>query len=422
MKNFALVDCNNFFVSCERVFNPHAKNKPTLVLSSNDGCVISRSQEIKDMGVPMGIPYFKMKGNYDLSKIVTFSTNFKLYRDMSSRVMNILEELCPKIEVYSIDEAFIDLSMIDNPEEFCINLQKKIKQYTGIPVSIGVAPTRTLAKLANVTAKENRKPVHVLSNKSEIEDILKNVSAGKIWGIGSNTSSALMRFGIKSAFTLTQQTDYWIQKNFGITLLRIVDELRGESCLSISKLQEPRKSIISSRAFEKTVKDFKTLFESISYHLAESAKQMREEGSAANRLSITISTNRFSNLPRYYQTRSIVFERPISDTVDLTKIAREIFSSIYIEGLDYKKSGVMLSDFVPIDKCYEEDLFGGKVFKNEKLMKSVDDLNQFYGDGTVKLASEGLNKNWSSSKKFISGEFTTDWDDILVVSKYIEHI
>jgi len=417
MKTFALVDCNNFFVSCERVFSPRVQNMPTVVLSSNDGCVISRSQEIKDMGVPMGIPYFKMKGNYDLSKIATFSTNFKLYRDMSARVMAVLEEFCPKIEIYSIDEAFVDLSVIENPEKFCLDLQKKIKQYTGIPVSIGIAPTRTLAKLANVTAKESKKPVHVLKAKNEIEEILKNVSAGKIWGIGSNTLSALLRFGITNAFSLTQQSPHWIHKNFGITLLRIVNELKGESCFSISKLQEPRKSIIDSRSFEKVVSDFKTLFESISYHVANAAYQMREEGSAAKRLSVTISTNRFSNTPIYYQTKSVLFERPISDTIELTKNAREILREIYVEGLGYKKSGIMLSDLIPIDSCYEEDLFGGKVFQNEKLMKSVDTLNLAYGEGTVKLASEGMNKNWASSKKFISGEFTTDWHDMPVVSK-----
>ncbi|MBP9763485.1 MAG: Y-family DNA polymerase [Candidatus Pacebacteria bacterium] len=415
MKTFALVDCNNFFVSCERVFNPAIKNKPTLVLSCNDGCVISRSQEVKDMGVPMGIPHFKIKENYDVSKIAIFSTNFKLYKDMSDRVMNIIEEFSPEIEVYSIDEAFIDLTSIKNPKEFCEDLQRKIKQYTGIPVSIGIAPTKTLAKLANRIAKDNQVGVFQIESGESAKEILKETSVGKIWGIGSRISLSLSKSGIDSAFTLTNQNNQWIQKNFGIGLLRLVNELRGVSCFAFDDIKEARKSIISSRSFGKPVTDFQTLFESISYHVANVAQQMREEGSATKFLSITISTNRHSKMPQYYQNESIVLDRPISDTIELTKCAHKLLDSIYEEGYEYKKTGVSISDFVPIGSCQDVDLFGHQTFDKNKLMESIDSLNLIYGNGTIKLASEGVDKKWSPANKFISGEFTTNWKGIPIV-------
>jgi DNA polymerase V len=418
MKTFALIDCNNFFVSCERVFTPSVQNKPTLVLSSNDGCVISRSQEVKDMGVPMGIPHFKMKDNYDMSKVAIFSTNFKLYRDMSDRVMNIIQEFSGDMEVYSIDEAFVDLSNVKNPKKFCHELHKKIKQYTGIPVSIGIAPTKTLAKLANRIAKDNKSIVHQIKI-DDIEETLKQFSAGKIWGIGPNISLALTMKGVDSAFDLTKQSNQWIQKNFGIGLLRISQELKGESCLSMESEKETRKSIISSRSFGKSVSDSKTLFQSVSYHVANASQQMREEGNAAKFMSITIATNRFLHTPQRYQTKSIVLDRPISDTIELTKVAHKILKSIYEEGFEYKKTGVALGDFVPMNACQSEDLFGHKTFESEKLMKSIDSLNLIYGKGTVKLASEGVDKKWAPNIKFISGEFTTSWEDIPKIRKVI---
>lgn len=419
MKTYALVDCNNFFVSCERVFNPSIQNKPTLILSSNDGCVISRSQEVKDMGIPMGIPHFKMKNNYDMSKIAIFSTNFKLYRDMSDRVMNIIQEFSNEMEVYSIDEAFIDLTDVRDPKKFCKELHAKIKQYTGIPVSIGIAPTKTLAKLANRVAKDNKTVVYQIEKNNDLNNFLGNVSVGKIWGIGSRISLSLSKFGINTALDLTRQSDQWIQKNFGIGLLRISRELKGESCLSMDGERESRKSIISSRSFGNTVSDYKTLFQSVSHHVANCAQQMREEGSATKFLSITISTNRFANTSQHYQTESIVLDKPVSDTIELTKIANKILKSMYEYGFEYKKTGVALGDFVPIDSCQSEDLFGQKTFETEKLMKSIDSLNLIYGKGTVRLASEGVDKKWAPSTKFISGEFTTSWEDIPIISKVV---
>ncbi len=417
MKIFALVDCNNFFVSCERVFNPSIQNKPVLVLSSNDGCVVSRSQEVKDMGVPMGIPHFKMKENYDMSKISVFSTNFKLYRDMSDRVMNIIQEFSNDIEVYSIDESFIDLSDEKNPVEFCNDLQKKIKQYTGIPVSVGIAPTKTLAKLANRLAKDNQTVVYQIEKNNELDKILKDVSSGKIWGIGSNISLSLSKFGINCAYDLTKQNDGWIQKNFGVGLLRIANELRGDSCLLMGEVKESRKSIISSRAFGKPVRDFSILFQSVSHHIANTAQQMREEGNAAKFLSVTISTSRFANTPQHYQVKSIVLDKPISDTIQLTKVAHKLLRSMYEDCFDYKKAGVTLGDFVPLESCHSVDLFGQQTFSNENLMKSIDSLNLIHGKGTIRLASEGLDKKWASNTKFISGEFTTSWEKIPKVKR-----
>lgn len=417
MKTFALIDCNNFFVSCERVFNPKIQNFPTLVLSCNDGCAISRSQEVKDMGVLMGIPYFMIKKNFDVSKMAVYSTNFKLYKDMSDRVMRVIEEFSPEIDVYSIDETFIDLSNVKNPEKFCEELHFKIKKYTGIPVSIGIAPTKTLSKLANRLAKENKNIVYHLKNEKEINEVLKTVSAGKIWGIGSRISTELTKFGINTAFSLTNQSDQWIKKNFGIGLLRLTYELKGVSCLSMESVKESRKSIISSRSFGKATSNFKILFNAISFHIANASQQMREEGNAAKFMSVSIYTDRHKNVPQYSKVKSIVFDKPVSDSLKLTKYARDILESIYEDGYEYKKTGIMLSDFVLEDSCQTTNLFGEKTFENNKLMESVDKLNSIYGNGTVKLASEGIDKEWKPNTRFISGEFTTKWSDIPKVYK-----
>jgi len=417
MKTFALIDCNNFFVSCERVFNPKIQNTPTLVLSCNDGCAISRSQEIKDMGISMGIPYFIIKKNFNVSKMAVFSTNFKLYKDMSDRVMRIIEEFSPEIDVYSIDEAFIDLSHVKNPEKFCKELQIKIKKYTGIPVSIGIAPTKTLAKLANRLAKENKIPVFKIKGEIQINEVLKSASAGKIWGIGSRISLELTKFGIDTAFSLTNQSDQWIRKNFGIGLLRLVHELKGISCLSMESVKESRKSIISSRSFGKATNDFKNLFSAVSFHIANASQQMREEGNAAKLMSVSIYTDRYKDVPQHSRVESIVFDKPVSDTLTLTKYARGVLKSIYEEGYEYKKTGITLSDFVPENSCQVADLFGEKTFENHKLMESIDSLNLIYGKGAVKLASEGIDKEWKPNTRFISGEFTTKWSDIPRVRK-----
>jgi DNA polymerase V len=270
------------------------------------------------MGISMGLPYFVMKNNFDVSKIAIFSTNFKLYKDMSDRVMDIIEEFSPEIDVYSIDEAFIDLSHVKNPQKFCEELQRKIKQYTGIPVSIGIAPTKTLAKLSNRTAKDNKVVVYQMEGEKQIEEILKNTSVGKIWGIGSRISLELSKFGIDSAFKLTQQSDQWIQKNFGIGLLRLTHELKGVSCLSMESIKESRKSIISSRSFGKATGDFKNLFSAVSFHIANAAQQMREEGNATKFMSISIYTDRHRNVPQHSETKSIVL-LPYGNVLKLSK-------------------------------------------------------------------------------------------------------
>lgn len=416
-KVLALIDCNNFFVSCERVFNPSIKSKPTIVLSSNDGCIVSRSGEVKDAGIPMGLPHFKLKQMFDISNIAIFSTNFKLYRDMSLRVMNIIKEIAPSTEVYSIDEAFVDITSIKNPRSFCENMHKKILQYTGIPVSVGIAGTKTLAKLANRIAKDNRYAVHHIEDDIQREEILKNTSIGKIWGVGSGLTLSFSKWGINSAYDLTSQDNVWIQKNYGVVGIKLAQELRGISARDFSTESETRKSIVSSRSFGKEAIDKQTLASSISYHVDHVASQMRREGSATGFLSVSIYTNRHKNVPQNCQTKSIAFGSPVIDTMTLTKSALKLLDEIYQEGFSYKKAGVMVSDFTPQSILPNFDLFGNEIMGKSKVTDSVDLINDKYGEGTVKLASLGFQNKWKSNSQYYSGEYTTKWSDILRIDQ-----
>jgi DNA polymerase V len=420
MKIFGLMDCNNFFVSCERVFDPSLISQPVLVLSSNDGCVVARSNESKKIGIPMGIPVFKIKNLIKDYNIKLRSTNFELYRDMSARVMNIVREFADGVEVYSIDEAFFDLNSCKDPGSFCIDLRKKILQYTGIPVSIGIAPTKTLAKLANRIAKAGGEVYRIRTEHDRMR-ILKQTPAHDIWGIGQKNSEKLNNFQIKTAFEFQNQENAWLKKNFSIRAVDLADELRGKPAFLLSEKPTLRKSIISSKSFRVGVTDFIDLSRALTNHIEKGAKQLREEGLVAQKLNIYIDTSRFQkNCAPYHGERQISLEAPTDNTLELAKQVKNFLPMIYKSGLVYKKTGVCLSGLISNKHLYSKNLFGTSGDNNQIICGVMDSLNEKYGDSFIQLASSMIKIPVNKTKiktdsSFRSNRYTTNWDEILSI-------
>lgn len=296
-KIFALVDCNNFYVSCERVFNPKLRGKPVIVLSNNDGCAVARSEEAKSIGVPMGAPVFMYQDLFRRHKVEMLSSNYTLYGDMSHRVMSTLSRFTPSMENYSIDEAFLDLSGFDhtNLTEYAKEIQATVKRWTGIPVSIGIAPSKTLAKIANKLAKKNPmcKGVLDITNHPRLDDFLQSINLEDVWGVGRQYTKLLMRNRILTALDLKNASDFWVKKHMTIVGLRMVLELRGISCIELDELNEPKQEIIRSRSFGKSVTDLQELKEAVAFHTTRAAEKLREQHSIASYISAFIETNRF---------------------------------------------------------------------------------------------------------------------------------
>lgn len=418
---FALVDCNSFFVSCERVFQPHLEGKPVIVLSSNDGCAIARSHEAKALGIKMGDPLFKIKDIVKKHHVHVFSSNFSLYGDMSSRVMHTLKTMSPSLEVYSVDEAFLDLSSLPHRALFdhgC-HIKSLVKQWTGIPVSVGVAPTKTLAKIANHLAKKQALGCCVLLNPREIEEALKNFPLQEVWGIGSQWSQKLSRFGLQTAFDLAQADMGWIRKTFNVILARTALELKGISCLSLEAISSPKKTMISSRSFGVSVSSFDTLREAMSFHASVLARRLRKEKSKASLISVSLYTTPFDKKGVVYaNSKAILLPFPSQDTSLLIKAAIAGLEKIFKEGLCYKKAGVRVLNLSPESQSCPT-LFTHEDFedrpKRKTLLKTMDKLNHFYGKGTLVFASEGMRKSWAPKALRKSPAYTQCWNQLLTV-------
>ncbi len=414
---FALVDCNNFFCSCERVFNPKLNNKPVVVLSNNDGCVIARSQEVKDLGIPMGAPYYKYKDILNKNSVAVFSSNFQLYSDMSSRVMQTLKHLAPEMEIYSVDEAFLSLDNIAHDQ--LINYAEKIcttvKQWTGIPVSIGIAPTKTLAKVANSIAKKHNK-VYSIMTLEEQNKILEKFPIGDIWGVGKNTEQFLLLKGIKYAKELRDMDIRWIRKNLSVVGERLVRELRGFSCAEPQDFK-PKKNITYSRSFGNIVKDHDQLYEAIANYAARACHKMRRQYSQAQGIYVYIQTNKFNpRYPRYKNGFTYKFITPTSDTSAIIKAAKECLERIYVSGYRYNKAGVILLDLIP-DTKHQIDLFKiGDSEKSRSIMQAIDTLNNKLGKDKVMLAVQGTKRTWSVRSEIRSPRYTTEWNELLKVA------
>ena len=418
---FALIDCNNFYASCERVFDPSLRNRPVVILSNNDGCVIARSNEAKECGIEMGVPVFKIRELVQKRRIAVRSSNYALYGDMSRRVMETIQTVTPNMEVYSIDEAFAEISGRDHQEiiEKGNEIRNKVLQWTGIPVSVGLARTKTLAKLANETAKSNEKlgGVMALPSKRDHKNLLKSTEIDDIWGVGRNYSKTLQKYGVYTAWDLIQQPDSWIRSKMKVTGLRTVWELRGHSCLEIEHAVDQRKGILSSRSFGRPVYELNDLVEAVSSFTERASEKLRKQSSLAGIVTVTLVTDKYSNpgLP-YKFGLNVDLETPTADVTTLISVARKCAVQLFENGRKYKKAWVMLTGLVP-DSEIQTGLFSEVDYSQPKksLMESLDHINSKFGKRTLYSASTGIHQSWQMKQQFLSPKYTTRWDEILSV-------
>lgn len=415
---FALVDCNSFYCSCEQVFNPKLKGKPVIVLSNNDGVTISRTDEAKSVGIKMGAPLHLIQHLVKANNVHVFSSNYTLYGDLSARIMDILSQLAPELEIYSIDEAFLNFDGLKDFHAHGLKIHSTIKQWTGIPTCVGIGPTKVLAKIANNMAKKqkNISPVFDLSQKEVQDQILTNFPVNDVWGIGAKSAIKLNALGIFTAKELRDADLDLIQKSLTIVGRKIACEIRGISCLPLELITNDKKQIISSRSFGRPVFKKEELEEAIANYVSRAAEKLRAQDSICGQLRLFIHTNRFKETKQYYNHGSIKMLPPTASTSSLVKAACLALENIFKPGIEYKKAGIILSDIEKADKI-QFSLFDAQenYFKEEKTMKIIDQINSTFGSGTIKIASCGTSTPWQMNSQFRSPCYTTRWDDLLKV-------
>ena len=410
----ALVDCESFYASCERIFRPDLKNIPIVVLSNNDGCVIARSAEAKKMGIGMGVPWFKVKDSFLSRGGKVFSSNFTFYGDMSARVMNILEGFVPEVEVYSIDEAFLGLDSLEehyNLYEFGCHIRSLVKQWTGVPVRIGIASTKTLTKIALNEAKRINIPtkVHQISTVKEIREALKNTPVRDVWGVGRKLGEHLNQAKIINALQLADVDPRYIKRKFSVVLERTVRELRGQRCLGIENNAAAKKQIVVSRSFGTRVTDLKTLRPIISNFAVRASEKLRNEKQKCSQVSVFVRTSPFSDhKPQHTGHKTIEFSTPTNDTRDILIAAKKALLPIFKPGYDYAKAGILLSRFSnEATKQYSLFKDPSEPKENSKFMKYIDELNAY--ETQIYFASQNT-KKWSPMKQnMTSPKYTTCW-------------
>jgi len=416
---YALADCNNFFVSCERVFNPGLNGRPVIVLSNNDGCAVSRSNEAKALGIKMGVPLFKIRDIVEKCNVAVFSSNFSLYGDMSARVHQTLRQLAPAIEIYSIDEAFLDLRGMDQTDmdAFAKNASAKCFKNTGIPVSVGVAPTKTLAKIASKYCKKRPELQggYFLHRKADVDDILKTVPVEDIWGIGRRYSQKLHTYGVHTAADFVSLPPEWVQKQMSINGLRTQNELKGEPCIDFLNTVPPKKQICVSRSFAREMYDFGKLSEQVSLFTGMVCEKLRRQNSVCHQIIVFLLTNRFKeDVPQQFESRMFTFPVATSSTLEINRVVLKELSFLYHEGYGYKKAGVILTGIIPEDAVQLNLYDSTDRMKHTRLMKVMDELNERIGHGILSVAtesSEGIKMN----RQRLSPQYTTKWTDIPVV-------
>jgi len=410
-KKIALIDCNSFYVSCERLFNPKIRKLPVVVLSNNDGCIISRSNEAKALGIKMGEPYFKARNIIIKNNVQVFSSNYSLYGDISRRVMRTLKRFNSKIEVYSIDEAFLDLSNFSDKEVKDVGkeIRNTVLQWTGIPTSIGIAETKTLSKVANHIAKKQKSGVVSLVNIKDLDPILEKVEVRDIWGVGKQLSKFYIKNGIYNAKQLKNASNTWIKKTKNVLSSRTAMELRGVPCIEIETKQTKRKSCCVSRSFGKKVEKLRELKESVTSYCLNAAEKIRSESLVCKSITVFIRTSPFQNKGIFYSnSKTIDFPIATNNSIEIVKNALTGLDLIYKEGFKYQKAGIILSGLSDSEK-------GNSLFKSTKderiknLMQSIDNTNYRYGRSTISLASAGINKKWSMRRQYSSKIDTADF-------------
>ena len=410
-KKIALIDCNSFYVSCERLFNPKIRKKPVVVLSNNDGCIISRSNEAKALGIKMGEPYFKAKDIIVKNNVQVFSSNYSLYGDISRRVMRTLKRFNSEIEVYSIDEAFLDLSNFsdDEIESVGIEIRSIILQWTGIPTSIGIAKTKTLSKIANHIAKKEKSGVVSLIGIEDIDPILEKVEIGDVWGVGRQLTKFYIKNDIYNAKQLKNISNTWIKKSSNVLSSRTAMELRGISCIDLEIQDSKRKSCVVSRSFGKKVETFQELKESVTNYCLNASEKIRSESLIAKSVTVFLRTSPFQNRGIYYSnSKTIDFPIATDNSIEIVKAAINGLRDIFKRGYKYQKVGVMLSGLSNLEN--KNNLFSSsKDEKIKSLMRSIDSTNCRYGRSALSLASGGVNKKWNMRRKHSSKIDTVDF-------------
>jgi DNA polymerase V len=420
-RHIALIDVNNFYVSCERVFNPKLIGKPVVVLSNNDGCAVARSNEVKALGVNMGAPWFKMK---DLAKqhgIIALSSNYALYADMSNRVMSILRQFSPDQEVYSIDESFLDLTSFQSRDlvHYGLQMKNRIMQWTGLPVCVGIGATKTLAKLANHCAK--KRPVfNGVCNFNAMEPdllnkLLSEIPVGEIWGVGGKLAPRLEALGFKSVYDLKHANQKIMRREFSVVMEKTIRELNGHLCIELEDAPPAKKQILSSRSFGQPVRDYNSLAESITLYISRAAEKLRRQKSLAGSVYVYIRTSPFKpDDPFYSNGMTVSLPSPVSDSRQLANVALWALKQLYRPNYNYAKAGVMLSELVPEGKA-QMDMFTKTQtsLKSSELMKAMDSINRKMGKDAIKLASEGFKKPWKMKQENKSPPYTTNWQHII---------
>lgn len=421
----AMVDCNSFYVSCEQVFRPDLWGKPVVVLSNNDGCVIAANKEAKSLThIPMFEPVFKIREVLIKNKVIFFSSNYTLYGEMSQRVMNILRTFSPMVEVYSIDEAFVELTGLDhiNLQEYGKKIKDQIFKYTGLPVGVGIAPTKVLAKLANRIAKKEEEHGHVFVIDSEERqtEALKKVKIGDVWGIGRQHAKRLQEKGVTTAFDFTDKiTCAWVRKEMTVVGERLWRELRGESCIEFTTMPEPKKGIGTAKSFGKRLEDLDMIEEACAYYISEVSEVLRAQNSCASYVQVFVHTNYHSKIDKQYsESCTVILPVPTNNTFVLVTEARKALHKIYKPGFRYKKVGVNLSGLMP------QEYVQGNLFEQPSkistpvLMKVFDSINNKYGKATVASATIGRRKHeWELIKEQRSPRYTTQWQELLTIGQ-----
>ncbi|RBP30941.1 DNA polymerase V [Oceanihabitans sediminis] len=416
---FALVDCNNFYASCERVFNPALNNKPVVVLSNNDGCVIARSNEAKALGIPMGAPAFEYKNTFIKNNIHVFSSNYALYGDMSNRVMTLLADFSPEVEVYSIDESFLKFENFKyhNLNDIGLQMTKKVGKGTGIPISVGFAPTKALAKVANRIAKkyaQKTNSVYVIDTEEKRIKALKWLAIEDVWGIGRKHAKRLKAINIHNAYQFTQLSDQWVRKHMSVVGLRLKHDLQGIPTLDLEATSS-KKMIATTRSFQSMITEYKDLKERLATYAISCAEKLRKQESHCNAIMVFLHTNRFrKDLPQFGKRLVLKTQYPTNSSIDLVKLTNKALHILYKKGYHFKKAGVIVMDLTPVQQK-QLSMFTQENPKHLELMTIVDKLNTTIGNNKVKFASQSLGRQWKMKQEQLSPRYSTNINEVITI-------
>lgn len=415
----ALVDCNNFYVSCERIFRPDLVRVPMVILSNNDGCVVSRSNEAKALGIKMGQPWFECKALAEEHGILAMSSNYALYADMSNRVMTILSDFSPQCEVYSIDESFVDLTGIPKLREVSYAMRERVGMWTGMPVCVGIGPTKTLAKLANHVAKKHPKSNGVFNynvlTREQKSNLLQHIPVEDVWGVGRKLTKRLASFGVTNALDLREAHIPTLRAEFGVVMEKTQRELQETPCIKLEEVPADKKQIVSSRSFGSMVTELPVLKDALSTFVANACAKLRAQKSHASVIQVFLGTNRFrKELPQYAPCLAVPLPYPTNDSMEVNRWAAFLCERMFKPDYQYKRAGIMLSEISSVTHS-QGDLLETALADNQKLMEALDNLNARYGRGAVKVSTQGAYSGWQMKQERKSPNYTTSWDDVPLV-------